>query len=309
MSRPLFLTALLLAPVPAHAQGNPPARPQAEEGAEEEIVVTGQRARGAALGEIKPEVTLGSGDIRSLGVGSVTEILAELAPQIRGTSGGQPLILLEGHRISGRQEIERIPAEAIARVDVLPEQVAIKYGYPATQKVVNFVLRKRFRAWTLEGRSRFATGGGAFRGQRLGQLFFGSQWRAPHPRRGIYRHRNVDRSAAGLSRAQGARSLRRSRNSFSMRICAAAGGSAFRRHQWLIDDGSQARAAWCRKAANGERRERASRDDRQSRWPALARHMGRRVSIMTRHGRSRPCPGRVPPLTGRAATQMCSQPI
>jgi hypothetical protein len=171
MSRPLFLTALLLAPVPAHAQGNPPARPQAEEGAEEEIVVTGQRARGAALGEIKPEVTLGSGDIRSLGVGSVTEILAELAPQIRGTGGGQPLILLEGHRISGRQEIERIPAEAIARVDVLPEQVAIKYGYPATQKVVNFVLRKRFRAWTLEGRSRFATGGGAFRGNGSANYF------------------------------------------------------------------------------------------------------------------------------------------
>jgi hypothetical protein len=144
MSRPLFLTALLLAPVPAHAQEIPPRARRRKKARRRRSWSPGNAHGGAALGEIKPEVTLGSGDIRSLGVGSVTEILAELAPQIRGTSGGQPLILLEGHRISGRQEIERIPAEAIARVDVLPEQVAIKYGYPATQKVVNFVLRKRF---------------------------------------------------------------------------------------------------------------------------------------------------------------------
>ncbi|RXR29610.1 TonB-dependent receptor [Sphingobium fluviale] len=163
--RPLLLPASLLVAsfVPAVAQGQAQ-KPQVDDQAEEEIVVTASsRLPGGALGEIKPEVSLGAADVRALGVSSVTEILAELAPQIRGTGGGQPLILLEGRRVSGRQEIERIPSEAIARVDVLPEQVALKYGYPADQKVVNFVLRKRFRAWTLDGRQRFATEGGGGR--------------------------------------------------------------------------------------------------------------------------------------------------
>lgn len=162
--RPLLLSASLavaFAPALSQAQQRPP---QQDDPAEDEIVVTASsRLPGAAIGEIKPEVTLGAADVRALGVSSVTEILAELAPQIRGTGGGAPLILLEGRRVSGRQEIEKIPAEAIARVDVLPEQVALKYGYPADQKVVNFVLRKRFRAWTLDGRQRLSTEGGGGR--------------------------------------------------------------------------------------------------------------------------------------------------
>lgn len=164
--RPFLLTACFaatLAPIPVDAQQQT-STPQQDEQAEDEIVVTAStRLPGSALGEIKPEVTLGGADVRALGVSSVSEILSELAPQIRGTGGGAPLILLEGRRVSGRQEIERIPSEAIARVDVLPEQVALKYGYPADQKVVNFVLRKRFRAWTLDGRQRLATEGGGGR--------------------------------------------------------------------------------------------------------------------------------------------------
>ena len=39
-----------------------------------------------------------------------------------------------------------IPTEAIQRVEILPEEVALKYGYRADQKVVNIVLRQRFRS-------------------------------------------------------------------------------------------------------------------------------------------------------------------
>lgn len=161
--RPLLLPAsLAVAFAPTLAQAQQPS--QRNEQTEDEIVVTAStRMPGSALGEIKPELTLGGADVRALGVSSVTEILAELAPQIRGTGGGAPLILLEGRRVSGRQEIEKIPAEAIARVDILPEQVALKYGYPTDQKVVNFVLRKRFRAWTVDGRQRLSTEGGGGR--------------------------------------------------------------------------------------------------------------------------------------------------
>lgn len=168
----LLLTGLAMLVTPAFAQADQPSLPQTEEAAEEEIVVTaGARPPGSALGNIKPEVTLGAGDIRALGASNVTEILAEIAPQIRGTASRQPLILLDGHRVSGRQEIQRIPSEAIARVDILPEQVALKYGYPADQKVVNFVLRKRFRAWTMEGRQRLGTEGGGARGSGAFDFF------------------------------------------------------------------------------------------------------------------------------------------
>ncbi len=126
------------------------------------IVVTAQRLRGAVIGDIKPELQLGPADIRGLGVSSVAELIAELAPQLNsGQGSGQPVILLEGRRISGFREVAALPAEAIARVDILPEEVALKYGYPSGQKVVNIVLRQRFRAFTVELEDTLPTGGGA----------------------------------------------------------------------------------------------------------------------------------------------------
>ena len=70
------------------------------------------------------------------------------------------MVLLNGKRISGFAEIRDIPTEAIARVDILPEEVALKYGYRADQKVVNIVLRRRFRATTIELADRVPTAGG-----------------------------------------------------------------------------------------------------------------------------------------------------
>ena len=56
------------------------------------------------------------------------------------------MLLLNGQRISGFRELRDIPTEAIERVEILPEEVALKYGYRADQKVVNIVLRQRFRS-------------------------------------------------------------------------------------------------------------------------------------------------------------------
>ena len=129
----------------------------------ETIVVTGQRQRGAVLGDIPPEVQLDRREIRALGAGSLTELLDAIAPQTRSGRGrdqGRPVILLNGRRISGFSEIRNIPPEAIERVDIMPEEVALKYGYRADQRVVNFVLRRRFRAYTTELEGGFATAGG-----------------------------------------------------------------------------------------------------------------------------------------------------
>lgn len=129
---------------------------------EPDIVVQGQRPRGSVIGDIKPEQQLSPADIRSFGVSSVGDLLNELAPQTRSGrgSGGAPVVLLNGKRISGFREVRDLPTEAIERVDILPEEVALKYGYRADQRVVNFVLRPRFRAVTTEIDTRLATQGG-----------------------------------------------------------------------------------------------------------------------------------------------------
>ncbi|MFD1612234.1 TonB-dependent receptor [Sphingomonas tabacisoli] len=156
------------APKPA-----PAAEPAPDEADDEEIVVVGQRERGAVIGDIKPEVQLSPADIRSYGVSSVAELLSELGPQIattRGSNRGASVVLLNGLKISGFSEIRDIPTEAIQRVDILPEEVALKYGYSADQKVVNIVLRRRFRATTAELSDRIATDGGANQPQGTASL-------------------------------------------------------------------------------------------------------------------------------------------
>lgn len=128
----------------------------------EEIVVSGE-LRGAVPGDVKPELSLNPADIRAYGVGSLAELLTELEPQTRsgrGRGGGGPVLLLAGRRISGFGEIRNIPPEAIERIDVLPEEAALKLGYRADQRVVNIVLRRRFRAITAEADGTLATGGG-----------------------------------------------------------------------------------------------------------------------------------------------------
>jgi hypothetical protein len=108
---------------------------------------------GAVVGDIKPEVQLYPADIQSYGVSTVTELLNELSPETRsdrGRGSSSPVILLNGRRISAFNEVQNIPTEAILRVDILPEEVALKYGYTADQRVVNIVLRRRFNATTGE---------------------------------------------------------------------------------------------------------------------------------------------------------------
>src|SRR5205085_5484515 len=130
---------------------------------EEEIVVTGARARGSVIGDIPPENTLDARDIRATGATNINELLDALAPQIgstQGRGGGAPVLLLNGQRISSFRELRDIPTEAIVRVEILPEEVALKYGYSADQKVVNIVLRQRFRSSTLQVGAGGGTDGG-----------------------------------------------------------------------------------------------------------------------------------------------------
>ncbi len=147
--------------VPGEENGGGPDLMAEEEGAE--ITVTGARPPGSVEGDIPPELVLNPADIRAYGVSSIADLLTELEPQTgsgRGRGGGRPVILLNGRRIGSFGEIRDLPTEAILRVDILPEEVALTYGYRADQRVVNFVLRPRFRSYTAELEGRVPTAGG-----------------------------------------------------------------------------------------------------------------------------------------------------
>ncbi|HEX7783097.1 MAG TPA: TonB-dependent receptor [Sphingobium sp.] len=174
----MLCLSLMLGAAPQALLAQDADRPRAATGASqdmanddpgEEILVTGQRERGAVIGDIKPEQQLRPADVRAYGVTSISELLTELAPQVNA-AGGSPVVLLNGKRISAFSEIQDLPTEAIARVDILPEQVSLSYGYSPNQKVVNIVLRQRFRAEVADVRGGLSTDGGGENGRLNGSI-------------------------------------------------------------------------------------------------------------------------------------------
>jgi hypothetical protein len=127
------------------------------------VEVVAGKPRGSVEGDVQPDLTLSAAQIRAYSAGSIAELMAFLEPQLRTGSSrgdGQPVVLINGRRTSGFQEIRDIPPEAIERMEILPEAVSLTYGYRADQRVVNFVLRRRFRALTNEAGLKGATAGG-----------------------------------------------------------------------------------------------------------------------------------------------------
>src|SRR5690348_3146709 len=136
---------------------------------EDEIVVKGKPPRGSVVGDIPPDTVLHSRDVKSTGATNFDELLEAIAPNVgaaRSSGTARPLVLLNGHRVSSYRELRDIPIEAVSRVDILPEEVALKYGYPPDQKVVNVVLQNRFAEWVGQASGNTAShdgylGGGA----------------------------------------------------------------------------------------------------------------------------------------------------
>ncbi|MEL7041556.1 MAG: hypothetical protein AAGL90_08535 [Pseudomonadota bacterium] len=126
---------------------------------QETIVVEGTRSN-PMLADIEPDIALDFGDIRAYGAASLEELLADLEPLTESSGGGPPAILLNGRRISGFREIRNYPPEALARVEILPEAVALNFGFRANQKVINFVLRRRFHALTANANGGAPSDGG-----------------------------------------------------------------------------------------------------------------------------------------------------
>ncbi len=131
---------------------------EAAEEAKDEILVTGHQQHGAVATDIPPETSLNATAIHALGAADLEEVFEDLAPEIKNSSteaGAQsqtPIVLVNGQRIAGFSSIRDLPPEAVRRIEIFPEKVALQYGYAPDQRVVNIVLRTRYRALTVLGR-------------------------------------------------------------------------------------------------------------------------------------------------------------
>ncbi len=129
----------------------------------DEIIVTADRIRGSVISEVDPVDVLTADDIASYGANSVQDLLTALAPQTgsaRGRSSGPPIVLINAQRASGFRELRNIPPEAIIRVEIFPEEVALQYGFRPDQRVINFILQDNFQSIETSGRFGAATSGG-----------------------------------------------------------------------------------------------------------------------------------------------------
>lgn len=146
------------------AQGSDaPADPDEAEPEEDAIVVVATRLRGQVEASQPPIMTLDEADVEAYGASSIGELLDAVSPQVasgRGRGEGRPLILLNGQRISSFRELRSIPPEAIRRMEVLPEEVALRFGSRPDQRVVNFILKDNFSSQVLAGEYNVPTRGG-----------------------------------------------------------------------------------------------------------------------------------------------------
>lgn len=130
----------------------------------DEIVVVATRYAGQIDAPQAPIATFDEAEIQSLGATSVADLLSKVSPQTssgRGrNSGGMPLILVNGQRITNFREMRNYPPEAIKRVEILPEEVALRYGSPPNTRVVNLILKDNFSSKRVEGSYSIPTRGG-----------------------------------------------------------------------------------------------------------------------------------------------------
>ncbi len=158
------LPLLLMSSAALAQQAAPEADSEDQAGAQRgEIVVVGTRFAGQVEAAQPPLVTLNEADIAAYGTSSLAELLAAVAPQTgtgRGRGGGFPVILVNGQRIANFREMANFSPEAIRRMEVLPEEVALRYGFPPNQRVINFILKDNFASRIVRGEYNASTRGG-----------------------------------------------------------------------------------------------------------------------------------------------------
>lgn len=117
------------------------------------IVVTGSRIAGQVVTDQPPVLELDEADIAAFGASSIEDLVEAVSSQAtssRGRGEGRPVFLVNGIRINGFREMRSYPPEAIRKVEVLPEEVAQRFGFPADRRVMNFILKDDFSSREIE---------------------------------------------------------------------------------------------------------------------------------------------------------------
>ena len=109
-----------------------------------EVTVTAPR--GLTVGGIAPLLELSPSELESYGADTLSDLVDALKPLTRSSrSDGAPVVLINGH-LAGPDEFANLPSDAVERVEVMLETVALQYGFSENQRVLNFVLREHYRA-------------------------------------------------------------------------------------------------------------------------------------------------------------------
>lgn len=112
-----------------------------------EIIVRSGRIKGQLFVEQAPLLQLDETAIAAEGVTSITDLIAQISARTgsaRGRGGGGPVILVNGIRIGSFREFANYPPEALARVEVFPEEVAQRFGFPPDRRVINLILKDNY---------------------------------------------------------------------------------------------------------------------------------------------------------------------
>ena len=137
-----------------------PDTPAEEAGPDErQIIVTGQR--GSAVLDVAPIAEYDADAIAALGATTMADVLRTIRGTTQSADGSDPIYLLNAQRVSGFQEIGSLPPEALEKIEVLPEQTALRFGFPPTRRVINFITKRRFRQMELRASAGTLTRGGS----------------------------------------------------------------------------------------------------------------------------------------------------
>ncbi|TFI60281.1 hypothetical protein E2493_00785 [Sphingomonas parva] len=120
-----------------------------------EIVVTGWLPPSWRL----PDRTLESAEVEAYGLSSIGEVIAEIAAE-EGETAGDAAFLVNGRRVAGLAGVSDLPAEAIARIDVLPVGSGVGVGASARQRVYDIRLKRALDLVVARAATRVPIGGG-----------------------------------------------------------------------------------------------------------------------------------------------------
>lgn len=144
----------------ASAAQDPSEAPAPERGEnDKDVIVLGKR--GSAVTDVAPVATFDADVILATGASNMGELLRAIRGTTQSADGSDPIFLINAQRVPSYQEINALPPEALEKIEVLPEPAALKFGFPPTRRVINFITKRHFRQVELRASATLATRGGA----------------------------------------------------------------------------------------------------------------------------------------------------